>query len=73
MTIINGEKLNTLKADEGMHLRNVNDVYIPEHNDGQGNVVPEHFPYYFEEVYLPLQITLEKAQELYVEEKIEKR
>ena len=73
MTMINSEKLNTLKADEGMYLRNVNDVYVPEHNDEQGNVIPEHFPYYFEEVYLPLQITLEKAQELYVEEKIEKR
>lgn len=66
MIVINKEKINILKADEGKLLRGKNDngrtledgVYIP--------------PYKTDTVYLSVLIdTLEKAKELYVEEKIE--
>lgn len=70
MRLIKGEKYNTLKADENMLLRNVNDVYEPEHTDDEGNYIKEHFPYYFKECDLPIEMTLEKIQELYVEENV---
>lgn len=65
MIIINKEKMNILKADEGKLLRNKND-------NGEtledGTYVP---PYKTDTIYLSVLIdTLERAKELYIEEDI---
>ena len=59
-------------ADEGYHIRDINDVYVPEHKDEQGNVVPEHFPYYATTIFVPDNFTEQDMNEQYVSEKIEK-
>ena len=44
-----------------------------EHYDEEGNLVPEHKPYYSSVIFLGEQInSLEECKELYVEEEIEK-
>ena len=65
MIIINKEKMNILKADDGKLLKEKND-------NGEtledGTYVP---PYKTDTIYLSVLIdTLEKAKELYVEEDI---
>ena len=71
MRLIKGDTTNKLMADENKQIRDINDIYTPEHTDEEGNVIPEHFPYYTTIIYLPLSMTLEKAMELYVEEEID--
>lgn len=71
MTYFSYTKPKMLVADEGYHLRGINDVYEPEHTDEEGNVIPEHFPHYSTTVFIPDSITEEEAKELYIEEKIE--
>lgn len=66
MKLIDGK----IVADEGKHIRDVNDVYTPEHLDENGNTVPEHFPYYTTLLYIPNNFTEEMMRELYVEEDI---
>ena len=73
MELITRTKPNLLIADEGKLLRDINDVYVAEHYDEDGNLVPEHKPYYSSVIFLGEQInSLEKCKELYVEEEIEK-
>lgn len=67
MRIIKDENFNKLMADEGKHIRSVNDVYVPEHEE-EGQIVPEHFPYYSELIYLPINLTEEQILSMYVEE-----
>ena len=67
MKVIKDENFNKLTADEGKHIRAVNDEYIPEHEE-EGVIVPEHFPYYSELLYLPLSLTEEEILSMYVEE-----
>ena len=59
-----------LIAEEGKRIRSINDVYIPEEKDEQGNVIiPEHIPYYSTLIFLGSQIeTLEQIKEIYIEE-----
>lgn len=57
-------------AEEGKHIRAVNDVYIPEHIDEEGNLIPEHKPYYSTTIFVPDVYTEEKVHEDYVEEDI---
>lgn len=57
-------------ADEGKQIREKDDVYVPEYTDEDGNVIPEHFPYYATTIFVPDQFTEEQMNELYVEEKI---
>lgn len=57
-------------ADEGKHIRGVNDVYVPEHTDEEGNVVEEHFPYYTTVIFVPESYTEAQMNEDYVEENI---
>ena len=72
MKLINYTTPNILIADEGKHFRDKNDVYVAEYTDEDGNLVPEHFPYYMTMCFPGIQIkTLEQAEELYVEEDIE--
>ena len=59
-------------ADKGKHIRAINDVYVPEYTDEEGNIVPEHFPYYSTTVFIPDDFTEEQMYELYIEEPIEK-
>lgn len=63
------ELLNTtpkkIIADEGKHIRSVDDVYYVDENG------EEHFPYYSTTIYVPDTFTEEQMNELYVEEEIE--
>ena len=59
-------------ADKGKHIRGINDVYVPEHIDEEGNVVEEHFPYYTTVIFVPDSYTEEQMNEEYIEESIEK-
>ena len=55
-------------ADKGKHIRGKEDVYVAEHIDEDGNIVPEHFPYYSTTIFVPDTFTEEQMYELYVEE-----
>jgi hypothetical protein len=58
-------------ADEGKHIREKNDIYIPEHKNEEGNIVPEYIPYYSTTIFVPDSFTEEQMYETYVEEPIE--
>ena len=71
MKLIDYTNPRILIADEGKQIRSKNDVYVEEHYDENGNLIPEHFPYYSTVIFPAVNITtLEKALELYVEEDI---
>lgn len=71
MKLINYTQPRLLIADEGKHFRDKNDVYVPEHKDEEGNIIPEHFPYYMTMCFPAEQIqTLEEALEIYIEEEM---
>ena len=72
MILFNYTKPKMIVADEGKQIRSVDDVYVPEHYDEEGNLVPEHFPYYSTTIFVPDDFTIEMMNELYVEETIEK-
>lgn len=74
MQLITYTEPKVLIADEGKHIRSINDVYEPEHIDEEtGETIPEHFPYYSTLIFPAIQLdTIEKVKELYVEEDIEK-
>jgi len=55
-------------AEKGKHIRGVNDVYVPEHKDEEGNIVPEYIPYYATTIFVPDSFTEEQMNELYIEE-----
>ena len=57
-------------ADRGKHIRSIDDVYVPEHIDDEGRVIPEHFPYYATTIFVPNDFTEEQMNELYVEEEV---
>lgn len=59
-------------AEQGKHIRERKDVYVPEYIDEDGNVVPEHFPYYTTTIFVPDIYTKEKIEEEYIEEPIDK-
>lgn len=71
MQYVGHSKPKLLIADEGKKIRNINDLYIPAEYDEEGNLIKEeHLPYYSTIIFLAEQIdSLEKCQELYVEEK----
>ena len=73
MELITRTKPKLLIADEGKLLRDINDVYVAEHYDEEGNLVPQKKPYYSSVIFLGEQInSLEECKELYIEEEIEK-
>jgi hypothetical protein len=57
-------------AAKGKQIRGKDDVYVPEHIDEDGNIVPEHFPYYSTTIFVPDTFTEEQMNELYVEEEV---
>ena len=67
MQIIKRGDLKLLLADEGKHIRDINDIYVSEHYD-DGELIPEHFPTYSEMIFLGVQVDETKINELYVEE-----
>jgi hypothetical protein len=68
MKLIADSKPKMIVADEGKYIRGVEDVYVLEHIDDEGKLVPEHFPYYTTTIFVPDSFTEEKMNELYVEE-----
>ena len=58
-------------ADEGKQIRGIDDVYVAEYTDEEGNVVPEHFPYYATTIFVPDSFTEDQMNELYVEEDVQ--
>ena len=72
MQLINWTKPKMIISDEGKHIRDKQDVYVPEHKDEEGNIVPEHFPHYSTTIFVPDNFTKDMMNELYVEETIEK-
>ena len=70
MKLFNYTKPKMIVADEGKHIRDINDVYVPEHIDEYGNVVEEHTPYYATTIFVPDYFTEEEMNELYVEDEI---
>ena len=72
MQLISHTKPKMIISDVGKQIRSVDDVYVPEHIDDEGHVIPEHFPYYATTIFVPDNFTEEKMNELYVEEEIEK-
>ena len=55
-------------AEKGKHIRGIEDVYIAEHTDEEGNLVPEHIPYYTTTIFVPDTFDEQQMNELYVEE-----
>lgn len=70
MFLLKHTKPKMIVSDEGKHIRGVNDVYVPEHTDEEGNVVEEHFPYYTTVIFVPDSYTEAQMNEDYVEENI---
>ena len=74
MQYIGYSKPKLLIADEGKMLRDINDVYVAEHYDEEGNLISEHKPYYSSVIFLGEQInSLEECKELYIEEELNKK
>jgi hypothetical protein len=68
MKLFTYTKPKMIVADEGKQIRSKDDVYVAEHTNEEGNIVPEHFPYYATTIFVPDTFTEEQMNELYVEE-----
>ena len=71
MKFFNYTKPKMIVADENKHIRDVNDVYVPEHTDENGQLVLEHIPHYSTTIFVPDTFTEEQMNELYIEEDME--
>lgn len=65
-------KPKMIVADKGKQIRDKNDIYVAEHTDEEGNIIPEHIPYYSTTIFVPDSFTEEQMNELYIEENTEK-
>lgn len=72
MQLINWAKPKMIISNEGKYIRDKQDIYVPEHKDEEGNLIPEHFPHYSTTIFVPDDFTIEMMNDLYVEETIEK-
>lgn len=72
MEIRNYGSKKILIADNNCRIKSVGDIYEAEHKDEDGNLIPEHFPYYSAVIFLADNFNEDRLHELYVEEKIEK-
>ena len=68
MKLFNYTRPKMIVADEGKQIREINDVYVAEYVDEEGNVVPEHTPYYSTTIFVPDSFTEKQMNKLYVEE-----
>lgn len=72
MQLIKNEVIAKVVADEGKHIREINDEYIPEQVDEETQeTIPAHEVYYTDTIYVSLDFTEEQMNELYIEEDIE--
>lgn len=70
MTLIDYTKPSMIIADKGKHIRDKNDIYEAEHYDDEGNLIPEHIPYYSTVIFVPDNFTEDEMNNLYVEEEV---
>jgi hypothetical protein len=70
MKFFNYTKPKMIVADEGKHIRAIDDVYVAEHTDENGNLVEERLPYYSTIIFVPDAFVENQMYELYVEENI---
>ena len=70
MTLFDYTEPKMIVADKGKQIRSKDDVYVPEYTDEEGNIVPEHIPYYSTTIFVPESFTEEQMNELYVEEEV---
>jgi hypothetical protein len=70
MILFDYTKPKMIVAEKGKHIRGINDVYVAEHKDEEGNIVPEYIPQYATTIFVPDSFTEEQMNELYVEEEI---
>lgn len=70
MTLFEYTKPKMIVADEGKQIRAINDIYVAEHTDEEGNVVPEYFPHYATTIFVPDSFTEEQMNKEYIEEVI---
>ena len=70
MTLFKHTNPHMIIADEGKHIRNKDDVYVPEYYDENGILIEEHFPYYTTVIFVPDSFTEEEMYEVYIEEEI---
>ena len=71
MRLIEVELFKEIVADEGKHIRSKTDVFIPEHTDAEGVVIPAYYPSYTTHMYVPKDYTEGLMYEYFVEEEIE--
>ena len=64
MKLFDYTKPKMIVADEGKHIRSVDDVYYKDENG------EEHFPYYSTTIFVPDTFTEEQMNELYIEEEV---
>lgn len=65
MILLKHTQPNMIIADEGKHIRSVDDVYYKDEETGE-----EHLPYYATVIFVPESFTEEQMNELYIEEVI---
>jgi hypothetical protein len=70
MTLIKHTQPNMIIADEGKHIRSINDVYAVAYTDEEGNYIEEHFPHYATVIFVPNDFTEEQMNELYIAEEV---
>lgn len=71
MQLFDYTKPKMIVADKGKHIRDKNDIYVAEHTDEAGNIIPEHIPHYSTTIFVPDSFTEEQMNELYIEENTE--
>lgn len=57
-------------SEEGKKIRDKNDVYMAEYYDDNGNLIPEHQPYYTTVIFVPNDFTEDEMNNLYMEEEV---
>lgn len=70
MQLISHTKPKMIISDVGKQIRSVDDVYVPEHYDEEGNLIPQKKPYYTSVIFLADNFDESKLNDLYVEEDI---
>lgn len=70
MTLFKYTTPNMIVANEGKHIRDINDVYNAAYIDEEGNEIEEHFPHYSTVIFVPNSFTEEQMNKLYIEENI---
>ena len=68
MQLFDYTKPKMIVADKGKHIRAIDDVYVAEYTDEEGNIVLEHIPYYATTIFVPDTFTEKQMNEEYVEE-----